>query len=53
MTEILAMLLIALIGAGLILSGIYLLVGTAWTLIAAGMACIAFAAIIRRGAYRA
>jgi hypothetical protein len=53
MNVILAMLLIALIGAGLILSGIYLLVGTAWTLIAGGLACIAFAAVIRRGAYRA
>lgn len=53
MNEILAMLLIALIGAGLILAGIFMLVGSAWTLIAAGMACLAFAAVIRRGAYRA
>ena len=53
MNEILAMLLIALIGAGLILAGIFMLVGLAWTLIAAGMTCLAFAGIIRRGVYRA
>ena len=53
MNEILAMLLIGLIGAGLILSGIFMLVGSAWTLIAAGMVCLAFAGIVRRGVYRA
>jgi len=53
MNEILAMLIAALIGAALILSGIYLLVGMAWTLIAGGLACFAFAGIIRRGVYRA
>lgn len=53
MTEVLAMLLIAMIGAGLILAGIFMLIGTAWTLIAAGMACLAFAGIVRRGVYRA
>lgn len=53
MNEVLAMLIAALIGAILILGGIFLLVGTAWTLIAAGLACLAFAGIIRRGAYRA
>ena len=53
MSEILAMLLIGMIGAGLILAGIFMLVGSAWTLIAGGMACLAFAGIVRRGAYRA
>ncbi|HMO74082.1 MAG TPA: hypothetical protein PKD48_01930 [Sphingopyxis sp.] len=53
MNEVIAMLLIAVVGAGLILGGIFMLVGTAWTLIAAGLAFIAFAAVIRRGVYRA
>lgn len=53
MNEVIAMLLIALVGAALILGGIFLLVGTAWTLIASGVACIAFAGVIRRGVYRA
>lgn len=53
MNEIIAMLLIALVGAVLILSGIFMLAGAAWTLIAAGLAFFAAAAIIRRGVYRA
>lgn len=52
MNEIIAMLVVALIGAALLLAGIFLLAGTAWTLIAAGVACLVFAGIIRRGAYR-
>ena len=46
-------LLIAMVGAGMILAGIFMLFGWAWTLIAAGLVCLAFAGIIRRGVYRA
>ena len=53
MNELIAILILALVGALLIGTGIYLLAGLAWTLIAAGCAFIAAAAVIRRGYYRA
>lgn len=53
MNEIVAMLLIALVGALLIIVGVFLLAGTALTLIATGLFLFAFAAVIRRGVYRA
>ena len=53
MNEIVAMLLIALLGAALVLSGIFMLAGAAWTLIAGGAFLFAVSAVIRRGVYRA
>jgi hypothetical protein len=43
------LLTIALIGATLLLIGIEILWGTGWLLLAAGLLCLAFAAVLLRG----
>jgi hypothetical protein len=49
MKLILAILLLAFIGAGLMTAGIYLLLGAGWALIAGGIFALGAAAICRNG----
>lgn len=51
MLGIIALLIAALIGFGLILGGVFLLAGLAWTLIGGGALCLLMAAVIYRGVF--
>jgi hypothetical protein len=46
---ILLIVAMALIGAGCVIAGVYLLLGTAWAMIVGGAGLLLAAAILRRG----
>lgn len=49
MAVVLLLFVLGLIGAGMIVTGVYLLAGGAWALIAGGIGLICMAAFLRRG----
>lgn len=49
MAAVLLLFVLGLIGAGMIVTGVYLLAGGAWALVAGGIGLVCTAAFLRRG----